>query len=405
LPIADITDWLDEQLTLRPVIVAKRLAGNDTGASGAHQAGPYIPKAVFSELFPNAPFRSGGVQDWPVTVFIDSHVGNPSSVREARLVWYPSKQEGRITNLGGRQSPLMDPDATGAVAVFSFVPKTDGLACHVWVSHDEDGTDIDEVEDAFGPVEPKRAVFWRPAEGLLPGIVKPIGMARCNLGPSEVPPAWLSRFPAGREIVEFAIERHPCARRSPDVRLLRRRDCEFAIFKSIEDNVLPARIASGFARVEDFLKIANEVLQRRKSRGGKSLEYQVHAILREEGLRENVDFQHNAVVENGKRPDFIFPSGKAYDDPTFPVSRLRMLAAKSTFKDRWRQVTQEATRITIKHLLTVQEGVSEAQFRDMWLAGVRLVVPTELHRKYPKPVRDDLLSLEGFIADVRTLAV
>ena len=58
-----------------------------------------------------------------------------------------------------------------------------------------------------------------------------------------------------------------------------------------------------------------------------------------------------------------------------------MLAAKTTCKDRWRQILNEAARIDVKHLLTVQEGVSSPQFREMKEEGVRLVVPKTLHKR------------------------
>ncbi len=82
-----------------------------------------------------------------------------------------------------------------------------------------------------------------------------------------------------------------------------------------------------------------------------------------------------------------------------------MLAAKTTCKDRWRQVLNEASRIDVKHLLTLQEGVSEGQFREMTEAGVALVVPSVLHNAYPESVRSRLLSLETFIAEVRLLKI
>ena len=50
-----------------------------------------------------------------------------------------------------------------------------------------------------------------------------------------------------------------------------------------------------------------------------------------------------------------------------------MLAAKTTCKDRWRQIINEADRIKLKHLITLQEGVSEAQFREMQEAGVQRI--------------------------------
>ena len=80
-----------------------------------------------------------------------------------------------------------------------------------------------------------------------------------------------------------------------------------------------------------------------------------------------------------------------------------MLAAKTTCKDRWRQVLNEASRVPTKHLLTLQEGVSEGQFSEMREADVRLVVPADLHDAYPKAVRPHLLTFGGFLGEVRGL--
>ena len=82
-----------------------------------------------------------------------------------------------------------------------------------------------------------------------------------------------------------------------------------------------------------------------------------------------------------------------------------MLAAKTTCKDRWRQVINEADRIQTKHLLTLQEGVSEGQFREMQEAGIQLVVPAGLYQAFPDTVKPHLMNLESFIADVRRIGV
>lgn len=63
----------------------------------------------------------------------------------------------------------------------------------------------------------------------------------------------------------------------------------------------------------------------------------------------------------------------------------------------------EANRIPEKHLLTLQEGVSEGQFQEMREAGVILVVPTGLHNSYPDAVKPHLVSFESFIGEVRLL--
>jgi hypothetical protein len=67
-------------------------------------------------------------------------------------------------------------------------------------------------------------------------------------------------------------------------------------------------------------------------------------------------------------------------------------------------VLNEADRIGTKHLLTLQEGVSEGQFREMTDAKVQLVVPEPLVTKFPKSVQPHLQSLESFIGDIRLLA-
>lgn len=129
------------------------------------------------------------------------------------------------------------------------------------------------------------------------------------------------------------------------------------------------------------------------------------AIFLEEGLREDRDFAYNKASEGRHRPDFLFPSAEAYRDPTFPSDRLRMLAVKTTCRDRWRQVLNEASRIERKHLLTLQEGVSEHQFREMTEANVQLVVPEPLFAKFRSAIRPDLQTLESFIGDIRLPAV
>ena len=77
-----------------------------------------------------------------------------------------------------------------------------------------------------------------------------------------------------------------------------------------------------------------------------------------------------------------------------------MLAVKTTCRERWNQVLNEAARIPIKHLLTIQEGVAPTEFEKMMASGIRLVVPRRLHTRYPAEARSDLLSFEEFIGEV-----
>ena len=222
----------------------------------------------------------------------------------------------------------------------------------------------------------------------------------CRFRPETLPEEWLNTFPAASAIVNLAIDSCPAVRVNvSDERLISRRDCEYRIFRYVEEaHVLP-RVREGFASVDAFVGLANAVGNRRKSRSGTSLELQAKAVFQEERLQ----FSHDAVSERNKRPDFLFPSQDCYQDAGWPDHGLRMLGVKTTCKDRWRQVLEEADRIPIKHLLTLQEGVSSSQFQQMQAAGIRLVVPRPLHTKYPREIRDRLMTLQEFIAETASV--
>jgi hypothetical protein len=406
--LKDINDWMDEQSQPNVVWYVKRLAANDTLATGAHQAGPYMPKNFLLRMFPSLNRPDCQNSDTFMDLCIDSH----HDLRKVRVIWYNNKHSGgtrnetRLTGFGGTSSALLDPDNTGALTIFAFhqLDKTqDAHVCHVWVCDDPAGVEADLVEERIGLVEPGKWRIWSVNQHQEDLLAKPSVRSSCWLDPNEVPSAWLNRFPTVGEIITKTIEMRTEQGRSVDDRLMRRRDCEFEIFKSLEQATELPLIKQGFTTIEEFIARAQTILQRRKARSGRSLELHVRALFLEEHLREGIDFSHQPESDIGKRPDFLFPSEAAYKNLEFPVSRLRMLAVKTTCKDRWRQVINEANRIQHKHLLTLQEGVSEGQFREMTGAGICLVVPKKLTSAYPITIQPHLQTLESFMGDIRML--
>ena len=376
MSIADLSDWIDEFSRPGHVWYGKRLSGNDTLANRSHQAGPYIPKEFLFQILPQLNRPDAENPDCHFDLYIDSHLDH----KRIRAIWYNNRlrggtrNEARLTGFGGQSSPLLDPESTGSLTVFVFRLDKDGAAqqCHVWVC--DHATEEDLLEERLGPVEPKQYVLWRPGapefqQDLFARQARP--HQSCWLTPDRMPPEWLEAFPSGREIVRKTIELRPPTGTTPDARLLHRRKCEFEIFRSVEEAHYLPLIRSGFGSVERFISLANTILQSRKSRSGNSLEYHTQEIFNEEGLLKDKHFSHNPTIEGSKKPDFLFPSVRSYKDSSFPEDRLRMLAAKTTCKDRWRQILNEADRIQTKHLLTLQEGVSENQFQEMTEAGVR----------------------------------
>lgn len=410
MALVDLSDWLTEWTETGSIWYLKRLAANDTLASRSHQVGPYIPKELLFEVFPALDDPERKNPDVAVEAFIDSHADH----RQVRVVWYNNalheadgtRNEARITRWGGSSSAVLDADSTGALTVFVFRPPApDGSReLRIWVcSH---ATEEDLIEERISPVEPGQRIVWRPnvtdvqrvleiAKGKVPS---------CRLTREQLPPGWLTVFPAAIDIVRKVRELRPLPAECPDVRLVRRRECEFELFQSVEEAIETGNINRGFLSVADFLTHAQRLLQRRKARSGKSLELHTKELLIEEGLVLNQDFSHNPESDHGRRPDFLFPSEAAYKNPSFPDGRLRMLAAKTTCKDRWRQILNEADRIPQKHLLTLQEGVSENQYAEMKAAGVRLVIPIPLIERFPQAIQPELVTLEQFIESVRHLA-
>lgn len=413
MPLADVGEWLDEQSNENIVWLVKRLSGNDTLANESNQAGPYIPKDFLFRVYPDLNRPSDVNPDVWLNLYIDSHADH----RSVRAVWYNgrarqqgTRNETRLTNFGGSQSAMLDPESTGSLAVFAFHVAEEPVAkCHVWICDSE--LEAEVIEERVGPVEPGRPIVWVPSTvppvwqqyvGLL-AMMRQAPRRSCFLRDDQIPAAWLRTFPSGATIIAETVRMSRCQALTPDQRILKRRECEYQLFQSIERAFYMPRISNGFASINEFTSLAQTVLQSRKSRSGKSLELHAKSIFGEEALAEDVHFSHNLVIEGGKRPDFLFPSKANYEDGSFPASRLRMLAVKTTCKDRWRQILNEADRVPEKHLLTLQEGVSEAQFAEMQQANVTLVVPRKLHDKYPQSVRPHLVTLESFIADVRHL--
>jgi len=174
---------------------------------------------------------------------------------------------------------------------------------------------------------------------------------------------------------------------------------EELLFRRLERHIVSDRLKSGFftndvADVDGFIAFSLSVQNRRKSRAGYSLEHHMDALFKARGLK----FERQVATEGKNKPDFLFPGQKEYLDPAFKTERLTMLGSKSSLKDRWRQVLDEADRITHKHLLTLEPGVSEAQTDAMKKRNLQLVVPKIIHQSYKASQQKWLMDVNGFIA-------
>ena len=367
---------------------AKFLSGNDTSKTGAHQAGIYVSKPAIPILF-DMPGEKGQNKDrWVKIQWQDDFE------TESRFIYYGqgTRNEYRITNFG-RGFPFLRPEYTGALFVLI---KDEEDYYKGFVLNDDDS--INEYLGAFGltPAETNNLINSEQ--------IKPHHKERMLM--DEFMQSHLLDFPTSAEMstaarmISYAVYgTRKLTISNPDKALIEWTAEEYRLFRTIEQFLYGNTISEGFSSIEDFVDLANTVLNRRKSRAGKSLEHHLAALFDENGLQ----YTPQAVTEGNKRPDFIFPSQEAYADFEFPTERLISLAAKTTCKDRWRQVINEANRLRngYKYLCTLQQGISVAQMDEMEAEKVVLVVPKEYIKTYPRERQDRIWTLGRFIDYVK----
>ncbi|QVM98587.1 restriction endonuclease [Pseudomonas sp. SORT22] len=400
--MTSFSQWIDGKSRDDWWIYVKRLSANDTGLTGGHGVGVYLPKSIVNVVLPSISVTGFLNPDCNVKAQVTSHSFPEQTLRG---IYYnnsffgKSRNEHRLTrwNTDVKDNPVQDPENTGALAFFAFYTPSvakDAEFLDVWICKNLEEEEL--VEHQIGEVVPGTWLFDR-GDNLFAGVVN-----FPDIEPSSViiPPAWASDFPSAEEVIVHLLTAFRFVKTTPDELIIERRYNEYKLFRQIEELHILSQVRKGFGSVDEFMRLANSVSNRRKSRSGKSLEIHLEHLFRKFGLTA---FSAQCKTEGNKRPDFIFPSCSAYHDLDYPGQDLRMLAVKTTCKDRWRQILNEADRVEKIHLFTLQEGVSPHQFSEMTGKNVVLVVPEPLHKKYPEQVRPNLMTLNRFIAETKNL--
>lgn len=367
----------------------KFLSANDSGETGGHQSGILISKSASQMLFTEQELRDNRIlkKDVQVKWQLDF-------ITESVFTWYQSKNELRLTKFG-RGFPLLRPEYTGALFVLA---KDSEREFEAFILNTE--SDIQQFLDAFGltPVETNRLIELEKAS---PQIVQRLAfdsfISNLNV---EFPTS--EDMAAAARCIWAQVHQNPnLAQENPDQILLEWTKEEYRLFKALENKRYAHRIEEGFTSVDQFIVLANQVLNRRKSRAGKSLEHHLSALFDQNSIR----YTAQGITEGNKKPDFIFPSIEAYHDLTFSIEHLCTLAAKTTCKDRWRQVLNEANRLRdhYKYLCTLQQGISSTQMDEMQAEKVILVVPKPYITAYPRDRQERIWTIHRFIQHVKEM--
>lgn len=206
-------------------------------------------------------------------------------------------------------------------------------------------------------------------------------------------------FPSTRRMSELAQSMVEVDFNNADSALVTFIDREERIFRAIEKILVTQKLDQGFNSVDDFIGYSLSVQNRRKSRMGYALQNHLSRIFVVRQLR----FEAQVLTEGKNKPDFIFPGSREYHDARFDASGLVMLGVKSSLKDRWRQILDEAERIANKHLCTLEQAISVDQTRAIANRNITLVIPDVLHLTYYAEQQKNLWSINQFVDYVSSL--
>ena len=388
-------------------LFVKKLSRNDrdwAGRLNKHQAGIYVPPAARdSGFFPplQTKVRDNPAADEIRETFLPLHWLETGVFRTARLAHYTSKgPETHLTRLPKDAFRYLSP------ASLMVIGKNADGTCNA-LTLDSEGTDSEILSDLLDlPPDFTVGIFRLNA-------LHEAREARTFTFLDEVMRAYFDgtiaqlssqygTLPTTEDLANVARMRYlrahgihtlnPFLMEAPgDAIRVISRGLEYEIFKDLQmrqrvielvrmllgddpSAITPAKALR--AIVVEYPKIDALLLsaaQQRKSRAGYSFEHHIEALLRD----GSVPHEKQVVIAAKKRPDFILPSHVLYADPTRRHDEALVLSAKTTLRERWKQVRQEISDCDL-YLATVDENIAANAIEDMAAQGIILVVPESL---------------------------
>lgn len=395
-------------------LFVKKLSRNDTSwadDSGKHQAGFYIPRDI----------RESGY--FPVL-----QADNPAKPHifhaECRVIW---PQTGEITASHMRHFSNKGPEshftaiardlfrglAPASLLVGGLLNEAVSGARHWFVVLDSVSEEAEILETAldldsnfhfalFQPGALRRAATLERDE--IAALIERLQSA-LKAGTLDTLLADYARIPSPDSIATEArrtwLDSHGVTSLDPwtlesigDAVMEISRDVEYRIFRRLELRRRAAEVVQILGRGPDLVTavvrgfpdldaVFLSASQQRKTRAGRSFEQHIAAVLR----AGNIRFEEQAVT-GGRRPDFVLPDVQALRrGQGRPFEDALVLAAKTTLRERWKQVSSEGFHCAV-FLATVDDRVPATSISEMANQGISLVVPESLKRSketcYPK---------------------
>ena len=361
---------------------------NDVGATGGHQYGFTFAKPFYKMFFDEPGIRGSNKENF---IKVDWQKGLIKT--ESRAIYYGvgTRDEYRLTRFG-RGFEFLREDYIGSLQIMT---KTRDGKYFAYVLSDQDN--IESFMDSFSLDITKgnqlidKTVSITPDQKLENDFIAFINSHTDFPDTIEMASFVRKSVIAAKGYTESSVSE------KADNIILEWTDAEYQLFRGLEEKIYRPVFSKPFENCQSLVEFSNSILNRRKSRAGKSLEHHLAEIF----IASHLKFEEQVITENKKKPDFIFPDGQSYHNFMFPSDKLVMLGAKTTCKDRWRQVLNEADRIQNKHLFTLQRGVSRNQLQEMKDEHLTLVIPKGNKSLFLPEFHDNIMCLYDFIGMVK----
>lgn len=361
---------------------------NDVGATGGHQYGFTFAKPCYKMFFDEP-----GIKGTQKEVFVEIDWQKGLIKTNSRAIYYGvgTRNEYRVTRFG-KGFEFLREEYIGSLQIMTRNKEGEYYA---YVLTDQDN--IENFMSTFsldvtkGNQEISKTATITPDQKLENDFINFINNHVDFPDTLEMASFVRNCIIASKQYTEQQI-----SEKADDI-ILEWTDAEYHLFRGLEEKIYRPVYTMPFDNCQSLVEFSNSILNRRKSRAGKSLEHHLAEIFMASHLR----FEEQVITENKKKPDFIFPDGDNYHNILFPSNKLTMLGAKTTCKDRWRQVLNEADRIPNKHLFTLQRGVTRNQLQEMRDEHLTLVVPKSNKALFLPEFHENIMCLSDFIAMVK----
>jgi hypothetical protein len=402
-PMGSLWQLIEEWIFKSERLLIKRLSRNDCSWADdprKHQSGLYIPAELReSEFFPrlmNVNPDKPNIYEariktlWPAS----------KEEKESRLVHYSDKgAETHLTGVPKREFSNLSP---ASLFLAGSLEQNKTYWMMTIDSLSEESEVLESIFDIgsdfhYGIFDPGqvRALQRDETEELIYVIVRAMEEGRLAELLNRVSILPDPEFFAGKAQDLFTREvgvkdLNPFVLERPGDTVMRiSRDIEYTIYKQEERRqravqvlnilreeggleggaALIAAVVRGYAKLDRVFLSAS---QTRKSRAGYSFEIHIRRLLKD----GKVPFDEQVIVGR-RRPDFVLPGLKKLRAKTREREEALILSAKTTLRERWKQVLMERLNCSL-FLATVDDRVSSEAIDEMLEHGMYLVVPESL---------------------------